>query len=299
MTDIPLDLIRAFALAAKHQSFARAAAELRVTPSAVSRKIKQLERTLGTQLFLRTTRTMSLTQGGAEYFAAARDAFERLASAGQTLERMRGEVSGQLRVSSPVALGRRYVVPALANFLRRFPGLSLDLVMTDRYVDLAKEQFDVAIRVGRLESSTLRARKLMDNHRVLVASQAYIERYGMPRTVEELSSHSCLALTVNRDGEQWRLFSNGDAGVSIKPAASLRANNGDAVLQFAESGHGIAFLSLGLVKDALDAQRLVRILPEHSGVNAGIHAVYLQGPQVQPKIRALVDHLAAAFNAQQ
>lgn len=295
MTEIPLDLIRTFVLVAKHQSFARAATDLRVTPSAVSRQVKMLERTLGSQLFLRTTRTMSLTQGGAAYYAAAKEAFDRLEAAGQSLESLQGELSGPLRVSSPVSLGRRYVVPALSDFLQRYPGLSLDLVMTDRYVDLVKEGFDVAVRVGRLESSTLRARKLLDNHRVLVASRGYLDRHGCPRTVDELARHRCLALAINRDGEQWRLFRNGEPEASFKPAGGLRANNGDAVRQFAEAGHGIAFLSLGLVADALRGGRLVQVLPEYAGASAGIHAVFLEGPVIRPKVRALVDFLVEAF----
>lgn len=290
-SDLPLELVRAFVRVAAHQSFARAAHDLRITPSAVSRQIKLLEQTLGVQLFFRTTRTMSLTDAGMTYLAAAREAFDKLEAAGQALGRMRDEVRGELRISAPVAFGRRYIVPALPAFMDRHPKLSLDLVMTDSFVDLAGEGVDVAVRIGRLEDSALRARKLAANRRVLVASPAYIRRRGSPKTIEDLKQHSCIVLTVNRDGEQWRFSDAQGTEFSVKPKGVLRANNGDAVLEFAKAGRGIAFLSEVLVRDALQKKTLVRVLPKHGGADAGVHAVFLVDPLLNPKVRVLVDFL--------
>ncbi len=293
MNDLPFELIHAFVRVAAHQSFARAAQDLRVTPSAVSRQIKLLEHTLGVQLFFRTTRTMSLTQAGTSYLAAAREAFNRLEVAGQELGRMRDEIRGELRISTPVSFGRRYIAPALPRFMKQHPNLSLDLMMTDDFVDLAEAGIDLAIRVGKLEDSALRARKLASNRRILVASPDYIARRGSPKKLDELKQHSCIVLTVNRDGEQWRFANPGEKDFSVKPKGMLRANNGDAVLEFAKAGSGIAFMSSVMVRDALEEKSLVRLLPRHAGADAGVHAVFLTDPQFNPKVRALIDFLVA------
>ncbi len=296
MTELPFELIHAFIRVAAHQSFARAALDLRVTPSAVSRQIKLLEQTLGVQLFLRTTRTMSLTASGTSYLAAAREAFNRLEVAGQELGRMRDEVQGELRISAPVSFGRRYIAPALPRFMAQYPKLSLDLVMTDNFVDLAADGIDVAIRVGKLEDSALRARKLAASRRILVASPDYIARRGSPKKIDDLKQHSCIVLTLNRDGEQWRFANTGDKDISIKPKGVLRANNGDAVLEFAKAGSGIAFLSSVMVHDALEEKSLVRVLPKYAGAEAGVHAVFLADPQFNSKLRVLIDFLVTLFN---
>lgn len=293
MNDLPFELIHAFVRVAAHQSFARAAQDLRVTPSAVSRQIKLLEHTLGVQLFFRTTRTMSLTQAGTSYLAAAREAFNRLEVAGQELGRMRDEIRGELRISTPVSFGRRYIAPALPRFMEQHLNLSLDLLMTDNFVNLAAAGIDVAIRVGKLEDSALRARKLASNRRILVASPDYIARRGSPKKLEQLKQHSCIVLTVNRDGEQWRFANPGDKDFSVKPKGMLRANNGDAVLEFAKAGSGIAFMSSLMVRDALEEKSLIHLLPTHAGADAGVHAVFLADPQFNPKVRALIDFLVA------
>lgn len=295
MTDLPLELIRSFLRVAAHQSFARAAQDLRLTPSAVSRQIKQLEQTLGAQLFLRTTRTMSLTEAGSTYLAAAREAFDQLEAAGQALGRLRDEVQGELRISAPVAFGRRHVAPALPRFMGQHPRLSLELVMTDSFVDLARERVDLAVRVGALDDSGLRARKLASNRRILVASPDYLVRRGAPRSIEDLRRHSGIVLTVNRDGESWRLLDGKGKATSVKPMGSLRANNGDAVLEFAKAGAGIAFLSSMMVRDALVQESLVQVLPQYAGLETGVHAVFLADPVLSPKLRALIDFLVELF----
>jgi len=160
---------------------------------------------------------MSLTQAGTSYLAAAREAFNRLEVAGQELGRMRDEIRGELRISTPVSFGRRYIAPALPRFMEQHPNLSLDLMMTDDFVDLAEAGIDLAIRVGKLEDSALRARKLASNRRILVASPDYIARRGSPKKLDELKQHSCIVLTVNRDGEQWRFANPGEKDFPSNP----------------------------------------------------------------------------------
>ncbi|MDT9001918.1 LysR substrate-binding domain-containing protein [Paucibacter sp. APW11] len=291
MLDFPLDLLRAFDAVASHRSFARAALDLRLSASALSRQIKQLERHLGMPLFYRSTRSMALTEAGQTYLEATREALAQLRTAGQALGRLQGEVRGELRLGAPVAYGRRFVVPLLPDFMRNHPAVTLSLQMSDRYADLAAEGLDLAIRVGRLEDSGLRSRQLAESRRVLVASPDYLAARGTPASLQELKRHSCLALTVNRDGEPWRCLDRSGELHSIKPTGRLRADNGDAVLAFALAGCGIAFLSDLMVAEALAQGRLCRVLPDCAGPAHGVHAVFLADPEGSPKLRALLDFL--------
>lgn len=295
----PLHLLRAFTCVVDHHSFARAAQELRMTPSSVSRLVKALERELGTQLLNRSTRAMSLTAAGQALHAECGSAFAQLnsayAAAGQHASQnsQHAQPRGLLRLSVPVSFGRTHVLPHLAEFLRLYPGIELDLLMTDRYVDLVAEGVTLAIRIGRLDDSSLVARKLMDNRRLLVAAPAYLERHGAPGGVAQLGAHECLNLAVNRDAELWRL-AGPDGERSLRPQGRIRADNGDAIRRFAIDGLGIAFLSSATVAAALDSGELVRVLPQWSGRPTGVYGVCPQRP-APPSARAAMDFLAGRW----
>lgn len=289
----PLHLLRAFSCVVEHHSFARAAQELRMTPSSVSRLVKALELELGTQLLNRSTRAMSLTAAGQALYAECASAFAQIGSAYAVAGQQQAQPRGLLRLSVPVSFGRTHVLPHLADFLRLHPDLELDLLMTDRYVDLVAEGVTLAIRIGRLDDSSLVARKLMDNRRLLVAAPRYLEQHGTPAGVAELAQHQCLNLAVNRDGELWRL-SGPDGERSLRPQGRIRADNGDAIRQFAIDGLGIAFLSSATVAAALDSGGLVRVLPEWSGRPSGVFGVCPQRP-APPSARAAMDFLAARW----
>ncbi|MEJ6001468.1 LysR family transcriptional regulator [Paucibacter soli] len=293
MLDFPLDLLRAFEAVASQRSFARAALELRISASALSRQIKQLEQQLGAPLFYRSTRSMALTEAGQTYLDATREALAQLRAAGEALGRLQGEVRGELRIGAPVAYGRRFVAPILPDFMALHPALNLSLSMSDRYADLAAEGLDLAIRLGRLEDSGLRSRRLAASRRVLVASPAYLAARGAPASLQELRRHDCIALTVNRDGEQWRCLDEAGELHSIKTSGRLRADNGDAVLAFALAGCGIAFLSDVMTAEALAQGRLCQVLPGCAGPEHGVHAVFLADPAASPKLRALLDYLVS------
>ena len=293
MTDLPLHLLHAYASVVEHHSFARAAQALRMTPSSVSRLVKSLERELGTQLLVRSTRAMSLTPAGQALYAECGSAFAQLRGAYDAAGRHEGRPSGLLKLSVPVSFGRTHVLPHLAGFLRQHPGLQLDLLMTDRYVDLVAEGVTLAIRVGRLDDSSLVARKLLDNRRVLVAAPAYLEQHGTPASVEELDSRDCLNLAVNRDAELWRL--TGALGErSFRPQGRIRADNGDAIRQMAIDAMGIAFLSSVTVAAALRDGALVQVLPQWTGRPTGVHGICPQRP-VPPAAKAAMDYLAARW----
>ena len=294
----PLHLLRAFTCVVDHHSFARAAQELRMTPSSVSRLLKALERELGTQLLNRSTRAMSLTPAGQALYAECGSAFAQLRSAFQLAgqQGQQGQPRGLLRLSVPVSFGRTHVLPHLADFLRLHPDIELDLLMTDRYLDLVAEGVTLAIRIGRLDDSSLVARKLMENRRLLVASPAYLARQGAPAALAELADparHACLNLTVNRDAELWRL-SGPDGERSLRPQGRIRADNGDAIRQLAIDGLGIAFLSSATVAAALQGGELVQVLPQWSGRPSGVYGVCPQRP-APPSARAAMDFLAGRW----
>lgn len=290
MEEPSLHLVKAFVAVAEHQSFAKAAQTLNLTPSAISRLVKKLEQQVDMLLINRTTRAMSLTDAGQRYFTDCSAALEQLRIA---YERMRDEQSqprGTLRVSTSLSFGRLHVAPHLSAFMMQYPQLRIDLLMTDRYVDIVAERVAVAIRIGRLPDSSLVARKLLNNRRILVAAPRYLQQHGVPETLRELQQHECLVSTASHDGESWRLF--GPAGETvIRPKGRMRADNGDAVKQFCLDGQGIAFHSAVTMADAISLGELVQVLPQWTGRETGVYSVYPPGP-VGPAARALVEFLS-------
>jgi DNA-binding transcriptional LysR family regulator len=296
MEEPPLHLVRAFVSVAEHQSFARAALALGMTASSVSRLVKSLEEQVGTRLINRTTRAMSLTAAGQRYFTDSSAGFETLRAAYERVRDEQDTPQGRLKLSTSISFGRSHVVPALSAFVQAYPQLELDLLMTDRYVDIVAEGVAVAIRIGRLPDSTLVARKLLDNRRILAASPQYLERHGSPAEVTDLKDRACLISTANHDGERWRLF--GPSGEwTFHPRGRMRADNADAIMQFAIDGLGIGFHSEVTLAAAIQAGRLVRVLPQWSGRETGVYGVT---PNRAPgaAARALIDFLAARWNAQ-
>lgn len=293
MDQPPLHLVQTFVSVAEHHSFAKAALALGMTASSVSRLVKSLEQQVGVRLINRTTRAMSLTAAGQRFYAESSAGFETLRAA---YERVRDEQDlpqGILKLSTSISFGQSHVVPQLSAFMEAFPQLQLDLLMTDRYVDIVAEGVAVAIRIGRLQDSTLVARQLLANRRILVASPRYLARRGTPAEVAELKDHDCLVSTANHDGERWRLF--GPAGEwSFHPRGRIRADNSDAIRQFAIDGLGIGFHSEVTMAAAIQSGQLVQVLPQWTGRATGVYCV-TPNRSPGPSVRALIDFLAARW----
>ncbi|WDZ77593.1 LysR family transcriptional regulator [Ensifer adhaerens] len=289
----PLHLVQAFVAVVRHHSFAKAALDLNMTPSSVSRLIKTLERQIGVLLINRTTRAMSLTDAGQRYFSDCAAALQQLHHAHQRARNEQDLPTGTLKLSVSVSFGRAHVVPHLSAFMAAYPQLQLDLLMTDRYVDLVAEGVAVAIRIGNLQDSTLIARKLLRNRRILVASPAYLAIHGDPTEVDELKRHECVVSTANHDGEVWRLF--GPTGErSFRPHGRMRADNGDAVHQLAIDGQGIAFHSEVTMAPSIRAGKLVQILPRWTGRETGVYCICPSRP-MGPSAKALIDFLTGRW----
>jgi DNA-binding transcriptional LysR family regulator len=287
--------IQAFVAIAQLGNFGDAAEQLGLTSSATSRKLQALEARLSTRLVHRTTRRVTLTEAGMQYLARCERWLTELDDADAELADLQTAVRGRLRASVPINFGRLQVVPALAEFLQRYPGLDVDLDFSDRFVDLLEDRIDVAMRIGKLEDSRLVARKLADNQRLLVASPAYLAQYGNPQRPEQLAQHSCLHFAYYADGDAWRLHRDDDV-VEVNVSGRLRANYGEALYEAALSGFGILQSASWIVGKALRDGRLVRVLPEWSLAPSGVWALYPSGRYLSPKVRVFVDFFADRFS---
>lgn len=204
-----------------------------------------------------------------------------------------GEITGTLRVTTSASFGRQYISPLLPEFLARHPRIRLSINLSDQWLDLVSAGFDLAIRIGTLEDSSLVARKLADNRRVLCASPAYLRKHGMPRSPEELAHHECLLL-VGSQGRRdvWRMRDRDGREVALRVRGRFESNLGEVLRDAALAGLGIALHSTWHVSEDLRAGRLQTVLPDHAIAASGIYAVMPQRRLVPPRVRAFVDFLA-------
>lgn len=284
----------AFVRVVEARSFSAAAAALGLTRSAVSRQIAALEERLGVRLLNRTTRRLSTTEAGSIYYERCVRVLAEAASAERAVMDLDEAPRGTLRINAPMSFGLGHLGGALAEFAALHPALKIDLTLDDRVVDLVAEGFDVAIRIVDLPPSTLVARKLAVNRRVLCASPDYLAKSGVPERPEDLSRHRCLAYTYLATGNEWR-FRGEDGPITVRIDGAFAANNGDVLRQVALAGGGIVLAPTFIVGDDLRAGRLVPLLTKYMEADTGIYAVYPQTRRLSPKVRALIDFLVARF----
>ncbi len=282
-----LDDLRSFVEVANVGGFGRAAARLGVSKSIVSRRIARLEGELGALLLARTTRGVRPTEAGLEFKARAERALADLDEARDAVRREGDGLRGRLRLAAPLEFGLRYVVPMLAELATRHPELELDVCYSDRIADLVGEGFDAALRIGALRDSALVARRIAPVHAVIVASPAYLAARGTPRTPEALSQHECL-IYAGATVRDWR-FRAGKRWLSVRPQGRLRADSGEAILNWAEAGLGIAALPSFTCGDALRDGRLLPLLREFPMPEVALHVVRPPGPYTPRKVRVLID----------
>lgn len=290
-----LSAMAVFARVVETESFTRAAAELGLSKSAVSKQVSRLEDRLGVRLLNRTTRRLSLSEAGAAYYEGCQRTLAEAAAAEQAVTRLAAAPRGVLRVNAPMSFGVLHVGPALPAFLSACPELTLDLALNDRQVDLVEEGYDVAVRIGVLAESSLVVRRLAPSRLVLCAASGYLADHGRPAAPEELGGHDCLIYSYQAGGREWQ-FRGPDGLRRVKVSGRLRANNGDILMTAALNGRGIALLPSFIAGDALRAGRLERLLPAwRVAEEANVYAVYPASRNLSPKVRAFVDFLAARF----
>jgi len=291
-----LDEMVVFAKVVQLRSFSEAARQLGLTGSAVSRSVGRLEAHFGSKLLHRTTRAVTPTELGLEVYSGcsliAQTAREVKAIAGLYASKP----VGCLTLSAPVVFGQRWLMPRLPAFLQRWPDLTVKITLADRMVDLVEESFDLALRISTELPSGLVARPLVATSYVLVASPAYLQAHGEPRTPDELVSHGCVLLGYGDFGGDL-LFGRGRDQVAVKVSGRLSVNNGAAILSAAEAGIGIGLLPDFTAAESLEAGSVVRVLAQWPLQGAyqqrKVYAVYSPSRHLPQKVRAFIDHLAS------
>jgi DNA-binding transcriptional LysR family regulator len=282
--------IQTFVAVADAGGLSPAAQRLGVSKSIVSRRLARLEKSLGTRLLSRSTRGASLTEAGATFREhAARIASE--ADAARDAISPQGTVRGHLRVAAPLSFSANTFAPVLAELASRYPELEIQASFSDRKVDLVAEGFDAAIRLGLLEDSSLVARRVATFGGALVASPAYVEKHGAPRTPEELLAHA----TLKRINEEWPLMHAGQR-ISVHPRHTrFTADNGAALAPPALAGLGIALLPNFLIAEHLASGALVKVMPDYPMPEAGVYVVRPPGGSPPCKVRVLIDIMVERF----
>lgn len=286
-----IDGMRAFAAVAQSGSFTVASKRLGFSRALVSKYVGQLEARLSTRLLNRTTRSVTLTEAGQSYLARVTelledfDALEAQARHGQSV------VSGHLKVSAPETYAKMFFPEMLESFLARYPGVSVDLSVSDRFVNLVEEGVDVAVRIGALEESSLVARRIGSMYPMICASPEYLARFGTPVHPTELENHRCLLDGNMRGGDRWPFEIDGKL-VRMPVHGRLRISSADIMREMVLRGAGIGFCLSFLVEHDLKEGRLIRLFGDCETDGVGIHAVYPHRRHLPAKVRAFVDHLA-------
>ncbi|MBQ1765985.1 MAG: LysR family transcriptional regulator [Aquincola sp.] len=298
---LPADLGFFSALAAAG-SLSAAARELGVSTAAVSKHLAQMESRIGVALVVRTTRRMSLTPEGELYLAHARRILGEIDGLEQLLGVASSTPKGLLRVNATLGFGRSHVSPLISKFVRKHPGVEVQLQLSVNPPPLTEDSYDVCVRFGEPPDSRVVSRRIAPNRRVLCASPAYLARHGTPKVPNDLVRHNCIGI---RQGEEaygvWRLSSGRGRHAtveSIKTRGGLTTNDGEIAVNWALDGHGIVMRAEWDVGRHLRSGRLVQVLPQYATPDADIYAVYPQRHQLAARVRAFVDFLAQSFGQQ-
>jgi LysR family transcriptional regulator for bpeEF and oprC len=290
--------ILVFLRVVENGTLSAAARALGVSTAAVSAALARLERKLAVRLLNRTTRRLSLTAEGAEFYARCKQITADLEEAELTVSRAGRVASGRLRVGMPSALGRMWIVPRLPEFVRKYPAVTLEIVCSDFVPHTIEDGLDVAVQVGELQASRLAVRRLGSTRYVVCASPKYIAERGAPRTPGELMGHTCLTYRRPRNGRvrEWQ-FKNGSVTQHIAVNGIMTSNSGEALVAAAHAGLGIIQVAGYYAQSLLESGELVEILGDFKAGGYEISAVFPQQQRVAPKLRVFVDFLVSIFNA--
>jgi len=273
-------------------SFTAAAEALGMTQPVVSKAVTRLEERLGARLLNRTTRRLSLTEAGAELYRRSVGALAGIEDAEIEIARFQTEPRGTLKISAPMSFSIVHLGPALAAFLERYPGVHVDLTLDDRHVDLVEDAFDLAIRIGRLQDSSLVARRIAPVRQVVCASPRYLARRGEPERPEDLIEHDCLLYAYLSTPREWRFTGPEGENIVVPIRGPLLSNNGLVSRDTAVAGGGIVMLPAFYLGDQLRSGQLKPILCQFRPLDIAVYAVYPERRNLSPKVRAFVDFIA-------
>jgi DNA-binding transcriptional LysR family regulator len=289
-----LTSIQAFTRVVRHGSFAAAARELRLSRSAVSKYVIELEQALGAQLLVRTTRSASPTENGQAYYERCIAILADLEEADRAVARLQSEPRGLLRVNAPMSFGTLHLGRAVADFMEKYPELQIQLVLSDQQIDPVEEGFDVTLRIADLPSSSLIARKIAPASLVVCAAPSYLARRGQPQQPGELRDHDCLTYGYLATGNQWKLTGPG-GDHRIQVPWTLCSNNGEVLRDAAVKGRGIVLLPTFIVGADLQEGSLRSILADYRAPEISVYAIYPPTRHLSVKVRMFIDFLIERF----
>nr|WP_321239265.1 LysR family transcriptional regulator [uncultured Tolumonas sp.] len=291
MIDV-MKAMQAFVAVVDSGSFVSAAEMLDTSTAAISRQVSGLESHLGARLLNRTTRRISLTESGHEYYSRAQSILSDLAEAEAIVGQQAIQPKGLLRISAPLSYGIHELARLLPDFMRRYPDLKLDIDLSDRVVDLANDGIDVAIRISQSLTSQVVARKIMPIEMILCASPDYLARKGTPKTPEEIAEHETLSYSYLSTGDNWHFVDKNQTEVTVRIQSTVHASNGDLLTALGLSGNGIIIQPTFIVAKHIAEGKLVPLLPDWHMGEFYLYAVYLSRKHLSAKIRAFINYLA-------
>ncbi|WP_426222476.1 LysR family transcriptional regulator [Psychrobacter sp. DWR1-2-3] len=285
------DGISEFVYVAEHESFTRAAKELGISTAQVSRQISALEKRLNIKLLYRTTRKVSLTEEGRVFYQHCRGVLDGLDAAEQAVSNLQSKPQGRIKLTAPVTYGEQQLLPLVNDFMVQYSDIEVTAFLSNQKIDLIDGGYDLAIRIGKLSDSTMMAKKLSRRTNFVCAAPTYLEKYGTPHSLSDLSQHNCLLGT--RD--YWHFIENGknaDKEKNLRVSGTVQYNSGHSLVDAALKGLGIVQLPDYYVQQYLALGELVSLLDNYREPEESIWAIYPHNRHLSPKIRLLVDYLA-------
>ncbi len=284
-----------FARVARTGNMSAAGREMGLSPAVVSKRVSLLEERLGARLFQRTTRHLTLTETGEGYFKRVVDILSLVEEAEDFVSRRNTTPRGQLKITAPTCFSRLHIAPYLADFIAKYPEIDLDFQITDNLIDIIRDGFDLAIRIGELEDSSLVAKKLAPESRVMCATPAYLKTHGTPQSLSDLEGHNCLSAGAQ---DVWRL-QGPDGQHQLRLTGNIRSNSAEFTRQAILAGLGIGLRSTWDIGPELKNGDLEIVLPQYSGSNnIAIYAVYPSREFMPSKVNVFIDFLAELYGSE-
>ncbi len=296
-----LQPMRIFVSVVQNGSLSSAGRQLGLSPASVSRHISALEESLGCRLVNRTSRKLTLTEAGELYFARVEQILQQVAEAKDSVSQLQTMPRGTLRVHSRMLVGQLHIAPALPAFLAQNPEVKVDLLLSNRVVDLVEQNIDIDVRIGKLIDSSLVARQLAVSERILCAAPSYLASRPVIAKPADIASHNCLTYRINLGRTVWRFIDQRGVLEEIAVTGNLQSDNGHALLTAALGGAGAALMPDWAIRDELASGRLRRLLPHyrisHIEFDNGVYAVFQKSRHMSAKVRVFIEFLAATFRA--
>lgn len=292
---IDLNEIHTFVKVIAAGGFSKASIETGIPKSTLSRKVTDLEARLGVTLVHRTTRQLRLTRAGETFFQTCRQALTTLEEAEESVLNEISQPRGTVKMTTPAEMGIDFA-KVIAKFQKQYPLINLEIELTNRQINLVQEGYDLALRAGKLEDSSLKAKKVSEGHFVLVASPDYLERHKVIKSPEDLSEHQLVVFTGRPEPLKWKLISAEGKNFEVRVVDQLKISSAQFCRSLTIEGTGVCFLPYSLVKDSIQSGELARVLPKWTGMKSLYHLVYPPEKKMTQKVRLLIDFLAAELS---